>query len=102
MKLNVAVLSFLVGHATAAIGSLCKANGITGTCQSNSWCDNNDGQRPVRGACPNDPSNVMCCIYPLCNNGICMSTSDSFCGQLDGGFVSNRCPGPTSYKCCVY
>ena len=60
---------------------------ITGTCQTNSWCDNNSGQRPVRGACPNDPNNVMCCIYPLCNNGICMSTSDSFCGQLNGGFI---------------
>ncbi|SPQ23372.1 702f087e-da66-4b8c-944f-1a62dc44073c [Thermothielavioides terrestris] len=86
MKLNLALLPILAGLAAAKIGDLCKADGT-------SWCDSHGGSRPVVGACPHDPSDVMCCLYPTCDNdhGYCMDTADS----------ANKCPGPSSYKCCV-
>lgn len=39
---------------------------MSGTCELNKWCDDNDGTHPTKGLCPDDPSNVMCCFNPHC------------------------------------
>ncbi|KAI7920629.1 hypothetical protein M0657_006478 [Pyricularia oryzae] len=100
MKFTLPIISLLASTAMAAIGDLCVAQNIVGTCQTTTFCSNRGGTAPVVGACPNDPSNVKCCLYPRCSStpGSCMSTGD-YCRS--GIRPANQCPGPASYKCCA-
>lgn len=57
----------------------------------------------VNNYCPNDPSNVKCCISKSCTSaggdeGNCLNNPGSTCA---GTFVTRRCPGPTNVQCCV-
>src|SRR5690606_6085856 len=57
----------------------------------------------VTGACPNDPSNVKCCIKKTCSvsgvgSGNCLNTSNGCSG---GSFYTGACPGDSTIKCCI-
>ncbi|KAI6380122.1 hypothetical protein MCOR25_001773 [Pyricularia grisea] len=100
MKFTLPIISLLASTAMAAVGDLCVAQNSIGTCQTTTFCSNRGGTAPVVGACPNDPSNVKCCLYPRCSStlGFCMSTSD-YCRS--GIRPTGQCPGPASYRCCA-
>lgn len=56
----------------------------------------------VTGYCPNDPSDVKCCLSKSCTDtsgsgGLCLNTGTG----CSGSFVTNRCPGPGDVQCCV-
>ncbi|KAH9437422.1 hypothetical protein MCOR02_001079 [Pyricularia oryzae] len=72
MQLFLVLLPLLTTPVLGAIGSLCKANKVTGTCQTTKWCKGRNGQQPVTGACPNDPADVKCCLFPDCDDGVGM------------------------------
>ncbi|KAI6350974.1 hypothetical protein MCOR25_010237 [Pyricularia grisea] len=99
MQLLLMLLPLLATPVLGAIGSLCKANKVTGTCQTTSWCKGRKGQQPVTGACPNDPDNVKCCIFPECEGDVgmgCFLESECYTYTHPG-----LCPGPSNYKCCA-
>ncbi|KAL8336483.1 hypothetical protein RB601_000345 [Gaeumannomyces tritici] len=105
MKSLLVAIPLLAGLSTAAINDLCQAQGYQGTCQTTTWCGNRGGSQPVVGACPNDPNNVKCCLFPRCSSsrGYCMGTASGLCST---SFVSNDSPCPrnsspaTSSLCC--
>ncbi|EHA46691.1 hypothetical protein MGG_18077 [Pyricularia oryzae 70-15] len=72
---------------------------VTGTCQTTKWCKGRNGQQPVTGACPNDPADVKCCLFPDCEDGVgmgCFLESECYTYTHPG-----LCPGPSNYKCCA-
>ncbi|RPA76895.1 hypothetical protein BJ508DRAFT_229178, partial [Ascobolus immersus RN42] len=82
-----------------AIGSSCSGTEGSGTCQLTTNCASGF---QITGACPNDPSNVKCCIKKTCSvsgvgSGNCINTSNSCSG---GSFYSGACPGDSTVKCC--
>lgn len=57
----------------------------------------------MTGYCPNDPSDVKCCLSKSCtdtsgSSGICLNNPGSSCS---GSFITGQCPGPTDVQCCV-
>ncbi|KAL8718787.1 MAG: hypothetical protein Q9225_004119 [Loekoesia sp. 1 TL-2023] len=52
------------------------------------------------GACPNDPSNVKCCIQAACKDGSgqCLDKSRVACSG--GTFKAGLCPGGSNVQCC--
>jgi hypothetical protein len=67
----------------------------TGTCEKNSWCDSRQGVHDIHNLCPNDPDDVMCCFYPLCDNnqGSCDITSNGqMCHGTGGHWVTYVVP----------
>ncbi|KLU89779.1 hypothetical protein MAPG_08748 [Magnaporthiopsis poae ATCC 64411] len=81
MKSLLINIPLLAGLSTAAINDLCQASGYQGTCQTTAWCGNRGGSQPVVGACPKDPDNVKCCLFPRCSSsrGFCMGTASGLC-----------------------
>jgi len=82
-----------------SIGGACSTPDGAGTCQLTSDCTTQGFN--LAGYCPNDATNVQCCVKKTCStssgSGICMNTADS-CG---GSFVFGACPGDSTIKCCV-
>ncbi|KAL8687089.1 MAG: hypothetical protein Q9218_006639 [Villophora microphyllina] len=54
----------------------------------------------VVGACPNDPTNVKCCIQASCkdSSGQCLDKSRVACSG--GAFKAGLCPGGDNVQCC--
>ena len=79
-----------------AIGSSCSTPFGSGSCQKTSSCTTQGFH--VAGHCPNDPTDVQCCVKETCStdsgSGLCMNT-DSTCS---GKFVAGACPGPDSVQ----
>nr|EAQ70667.1 hypothetical protein MGCH7_ch7g74 [Pyricularia oryzae 70-15] len=103
MQLFLVLLPLLTTPVLGAIGSLCKANKVTGTCQTTKWCKGRNGQQPVTGACPNDPADVKCCLFPDCEDGRSMSGAEQLqvlCHSLMFGRLveMERIVRQTSYK----
>ena len=79
-----------------AIGSSCSTPYGSGSCQETSSCATSGFH--IAGYCPNDPTNVQCCVKQTCTtdlgSGLCMNT-DSTCS---GEFVPGACPGPNTVQ----
>ncbi|PMD31741.1 hypothetical protein L207DRAFT_519090 [Hyaloscypha variabilis F] len=108
MKFSLLALPALLPCTLAYIGELCgNTNDGIGTCELNSWCNANSGRHNIANLCPNDPDDVMCCFYPLCDGGTgyCMDASLPNAGfdcHHDGGVLrQGYCPGPDNYECCA-
>lgn len=67
-----------------------------GVCVVTSECSSSGGTY-ISNACPDTPDDVKCCTKTQCSgNGNCRWTS-----SCSGSTISNQCPGPASFKCCV-
>ncbi|KAM0701353.1 hypothetical protein Q7P35_011714 [Cladosporium inversicolor] len=84
------------------IGGACKHSGTPGTCQKTSTCANDLGWYS-NGDCPNDPSNVKCCMFTECRKdgvfGHCMNKAGNACSG--GKWFKNLCPGDSTVQCCI-
>ncbi|OCL06335.1 hypothetical protein AOQ84DRAFT_276135, partial [Glonium stellatum] len=71
-----------------------------GVCLDHTECTTHGGSY-TNGDCPNDPNNVKCCYNDFCDNGAgeCMWVSD--CNAAGRSHVSNYCPGPSNFECCL-
>ncbi|TFK24702.1 hypothetical protein FA15DRAFT_669278 [Coprinopsis marcescibilis] len=102
MKL-VSLFALVLGavYTQAALNGPCtvaKAGYHPGACLRTADCDAGGGQH-FAGYCPNDPTNVRCCIKSCGDFGasICRPVSDCPSGRTKSGL----CPGPASVKCCL-
>ncbi|KAL9635664.1 MAG: hypothetical protein Q9164_003316 [Protoblastenia rupestris] len=90
----------LLAPSLAAIGSVCRAPQGSGTCKASSSCTNGF---TVTGACPNDPTDVKCCIVASCKDGAtpgnCLDKSTTPC--TGGTFKTDLCPGGNNIQCCL-
>ncbi|KAF2224048.1 hypothetical protein BDZ85DRAFT_195316 [Elsinoe ampelina] len=79
--------------------SVPNSNFPNGTCITTTACANGGGTSQ-RGYCPGTPDNVRCCYKADCSGSrsACLWTTD---GSCKGRFLTNLCPGPTNFKCCV-
>ncbi|KAI5796436.1 hypothetical protein EDC01DRAFT_651514 [Geopyxis carbonaria] len=85
----------------AKIGDSCSTKYGKGTCQKKSSCSGASTGFTVKGACPKDPNDVLCCIKKSCKtSGICLDKTVSSCGG-GGRFERNLCPGSKNVQCCV-
>ena len=67
-----------------------------GVCVTTSKCSSSGGTF-IFNTCPGTPSDIRCCTKTLCSgNGNWRWT-----WSCSGSTVSNQCPGPASFKCCV-
>ncbi|KAI4212292.1 MAG: hypothetical protein LQ351_005005 [Letrouitia transgressa] len=101
MLFSLLYLFILLGTSYAAIGDVCRARQGSGTCKQENGCTT--GFTAV-GACPNDPTDVKCCIQASCNSGsvkgACLDKSKLPC--IGGNFkAENLCPGPNNVQCCL-
>lgn len=98
MHVSILSVSVFLTLTNAALNGRCTgANGASGVCVSTTSCDHIGGVSIV-GACPNDPDNVRCCTKSACSSGgNCRWTSDCASGKT----VSDLCPGPNEFKCCM-
>jgi len=114
MHLNLKYLFALVAAplALANIEDPCNANGQAGVCLRTTDCKLQSGQQgsayTIRGYCPKDPSNVLCCIKTvsrlttgqyLSNPGRCKNVSQ--CSTSTNTIYNNQCPGSSRVKLCV-
>ncbi|RPB21165.1 hypothetical protein L211DRAFT_790944 [Terfezia boudieri ATCC MYA-4762] len=84
--------------AQARINGPCSVELTPGVCISTASCKKGGG-RSHRGYCPNDPADIKCCTKTSCGTGgwgDCRWTSQCF-----GTTISNKCPGPAEFKCCL-
>jgi len=75
------------------------ANGNPGVCIKTDKCTHAGGSF-ISSACPGTPDNIKCCTKPHCgtdNKGNCRFTSSCTSGITE----TNKCPGPTNFKCCM-
>jgi hypothetical protein len=73
------------------------ANNTPGVCVSTSSCTSAGGSY-ISNACPDQPEDIKCCVKPTCGSGgSCKWTSQCASGKT----VSDLCPGPAEYKCCL-
>ncbi|KAL8670462.1 MAG: hypothetical protein Q9168_005002 [Polycauliona sp. 1 TL-2023] len=85
----------LISASLAAVNGPCSIDGTPGVCVTTTDCAASDGSFRS-GFCPNDATNVKCCIKPECGSGgNCRSES-----TCDGTTKTGLCPGPASFKCC--
>ncbi|EON64558.1 hypothetical protein W97_03791 [Coniosporium apollinis CBS 100218] len=92
------VLATLASVSWAAPGDVCRSSLGSGTCKSTGSCPTGF---TVRGACPNDPADIRCCIQTACktNTGTCLDKSITPC--RGGRFEAGHCPGSTNIQCCI-
>lgn len=84
------------GTTLGAVNGPCSIDGTPGVCISSAQCSDSDGSSRS-GFCPDDPSNIKCCIKPDCGSGgNCRWTS-----QCSGSSQTGLCPGPADFQCCV-
>ncbi|MCJ1270389.1 hypothetical protein MMC22_010286 [Lobaria immixta] len=84
------------GTALGAVNGPCSVDGTPGVCISSATCSDSDGSSRS-GFCPDDPSDIKCCIKPDCGTGgNCRWTS-----QCSGSSQTGLCPGPADFQCCV-
>ncbi|PFH49316.1 glycoside hydrolase family 24 protein [Amanita thiersii Skay4041] len=97
MLFTLIALSALAGIVRATLNGQCTANGIPGVCLSTTTCSSGGGTS-IAGFCPNDPTDVRCCVKTSCGSGgNCRWTSQC----ASGNTVSGLCPGPSDFKCCL-
>lgn len=84
------------GTALGAVNGPCSIDGTPGVCISTSSCSGSDGSFRS-GFCPNDPSNIKCCIKPECGSG----GNCRFSSQCSGSTKTGLCPGPADFQCCL-
>ncbi|MCJ1428366.1 hypothetical protein MMC29_006275 [Sticta canariensis] len=81
----------------AVLNGQCTGKGSApGVCISTKKCTSKGGTL-ITNRCPGLPNDIKCCTKPACGNGgNCRWTS-----QCSGSTVSNQCPGPAGFKCCL-
>lgn len=108
---------FALPFALAKVGDVCTYQDLKGTCNKVSECTSGEchiewqsvtsdyqlSGFTVNNYCPNDPTDVKCCISKTCTSasgdaGNCLNNPGSKCS---GSFVTRRCPGPQNVQCCV-
>ncbi|KEF55716.1 uncharacterized protein A1O9_08466 [Exophiala aquamarina CBS 119918] len=75
------------------------ANSNPGVCIKTDKCTQGGGSY-ISNACPGTPDNIKCCTKPRCgtnDKGHCRFTSSCASGITE----TNKCPGPTTFKCCM-
>ena len=78
----------------AAVNGPC-SGGKIGVCIATAQCSSAGGTSSV-GFCPNDPTDIKCCIKSSCGvGGHCDWTS-----ACQGTTKAGLCPGPADFKCC--
>lgn len=84
------------GTTFGAVNGPCSVDGTPGVCIPSATCSGSDGSFRS-GFCPDDASDVKCCIKPDCGTGgNCRWTS-----QCSGSSQAGLCPGPADFKCCL-
>ncbi|KAJ2902157.1 hypothetical protein MKZ38_000955 [Zalerion maritima] len=84
-------------EARSTLNGACTGNGgASGVCVSTSSCSSAGGTY-VSNKCPGLPENIKCCTKTSCSSG----GSCEWTGDCDGSTVSNLCPGPSDFKCCL-
>ncbi|RPA80985.1 hypothetical protein BJ508DRAFT_226217 [Ascobolus immersus RN42] len=84
------------------IGDYCLSASLnaSGRCEHESHCQY-DGFT-FSGGCPRDPGAVKCCVRRACatniGTGICRNTNHGCAG---GTWVTGKCPGDSTIRCCV-
>lgn len=87
---------FISATTLGAVNGPCSVDGTPGVCTSSATCSDSDGSFRS-GFCPDDPSDIKCCIKPDCGTGgNCRWTS-----QCSGTSQAGLCPGPADFKCCL-
>ncbi|KAI4091040.1 MAG: hypothetical protein L6R37_007806 [Teloschistes peruensis] len=91
------IYPLLFSFALAKIGDVCRSSGGSGTCKAESSCSTGF---TVVGACPNDPTDVKCCIQASCKDkpGQCLDKTRVAC--TGGVFKAGLCPGRDNVQCC--
>lgn len=67
-----------------------------GVCIPTGQCSSGGGSY-ISNACPGLPNDIKCCTKPSCGNG----GNCRFTSQCQSSTVSDLCPGPADFKCCV-
>ncbi|KAL9594909.1 MAG: hypothetical protein Q9219_006764 [cf. Caloplaca sp. 3 TL-2023] len=88
-------LLLLTSHTLAALNGHCSVNGRPGVCLHTSDCSDGSGTSTA-GFCPDDPADVKCCTKSCSSGGTC-----NWASACSGTTVSNQCPGPANFKCCI-
>ncbi|CAP65955.1 uncharacterized protein PODANS_5_11480 [Podospora anserina S mat+] len=128
---SILVLATLPLAALAALNGRCTGSAATGKwgesgiCVRTSTCNSYGGSYKT-GACPNDPSDVKCCLVGITPNAATQPCgADSWCTWTSNGCLGRwisgksfrssislfcrhqllikcleRCPGGSNYKCC--
>lgn len=99
MRPLLGVLTVLVATLSfALVNDPCFVDSKPGVCLHTADCRRNGGTS-TRHFCKEDSdADIQCCTKPACaNGGSCQF--DSQC--LGGTSVSNFCPGPTDFRCCL-
>ena len=81
----------------AVLNGPCSGRGdAPGVCIPTAKCSKAGGVY-ISNACPGTPNDIKCCTKAACGSGgNCRWTS-----QCEGETLSNQCPGPANFKCCV-
>ncbi|KAF2156793.1 hypothetical protein K461DRAFT_289171 [Myriangium duriaei CBS 260.36] len=98
MKLDLLLLLAAVSAASAStVNGKCSVNGAPGACIDAGACTQKGGKTHTN-YCPGTPDNIKCCTKSPCDGskGVCDWTCTG-----NSHFITDHCPGPTGFKCCV-
>ena len=88
--------ALLLAGAALAVNGPCTSNNTPGVCISTTSCTDSGGTYQS-GLCPDDPTDIKCCVKPSCGSG----GNCRFESQCSGSSQSGLCPGPADFKCCI-
>lgn len=91
MKIKILLLVIILSFS---LQELCNYEGQIGACISTSACKSRSGTSH-KGLCKGNKT-IQCCTGIKCQNGMCGKA-----GTCHGKEVSNKCPGPSNFKCCT-
>jgi hypothetical protein len=87
----------LVVGSLAAVNDPCVVDGTPGVCIRTQTCTDDGGLFDISG-CESDPIDIQCCTKPNCAPlANCKWRADC----IGGSPVSDLCPGPSAFKCCI-
>lgn len=90
------ILLLATSTTLATVNGPCTINSTPGVCISTASCSGAGGSFKS-GFCPNDPTDIKCCVKPSCGSG----GNCRFTSQCSGSSKSGLCPGPADFKCCL-
>ncbi|KAL8702354.1 MAG: hypothetical protein Q9224_000001 [Gallowayella concinna] len=101
--LSMAVLiipNFVIAHTLverATVDGPCTgAGGAPGVCIATAKCTSGGGTH-ISNACPGTPNDIRCCTKSSCGSG----GNCRFTSQCSTTTLTDLCPGPADFKCCV-
>ncbi|KAH8655279.1 hypothetical protein BX600DRAFT_515111 [Xylariales sp. PMI_506] len=113
MRYSAYLLALFPAAALATVNGHCSGSSAGGTatgdfleygiCVSTTTCGDYGGVT-ITGGCPNDASNIKCCLIGLDSSTVNPCGGASWCewtaDTCSGTRVPGYCPGGSNYECC--